>query len=403
MKINNALLVLSPIVLTACGDVFEPQLEDKHDAVLPPIIAAGESRSSLDNANTPPDAVGSFHASGASTYAYVTNSRANTVSVIDQSTLTVTNEIPVGERPVGLWPAPDGSAVYVANQIGGTLSRIDVTSLSVTATVPVGTRPTAVGGARNGSFVYVSREGPTSGIVVLNTQTLAASAFIPTDSIPADLVVTRDGAQLYAPAYFDGTVHEISTADNSVLRTLSVGANPLATTLTPDESRLWVPTFSDDEVAVVDLSSFAVVNTISGFSLPLDIAFSEDGSLAYVTGNQLGVHEVSVVDVAGGAIAGTIDVGGIPTTVTRSPNDGSIWVVNFFADNIAIIDVTSGTVSATIPVSTEPLFVAFVPRTPLERVQQAMDIVQSLRDAGNLSPTAGVQAPAAIDVDSEPD
>src|SRR5512140_1424383 len=45
---------------------------------------------------------------------YVTNERSGDVTVIDGATLKVTATLPVGERPRGIHPGPDGRTVYVA-------------------------------------------------------------------------------------------------------------------------------------------------------------------------------------------------------------------------------------------------------------------------------------------------
>ena len=52
-------------------------------------------------------------ASGPTERVFVTNERANTVSVISGSTLKVEATIAVGKQPRGIGLAPDGSALYV--------------------------------------------------------------------------------------------------------------------------------------------------------------------------------------------------------------------------------------------------------------------------------------------------
>jgi YVTN family beta-propeller protein len=46
--------------------------------------------------------------------AYVTNEKSNDISVIDTGTDKVLATVPVGERPRGIRPSPDGKHVYVA-------------------------------------------------------------------------------------------------------------------------------------------------------------------------------------------------------------------------------------------------------------------------------------------------
>ena len=75
---------------------------------------------------------------------YVTNYLANTVSVIDEATMTVTRTIPVGFNPDGVAVDPAARTVYVANFLGNSVSVIDEVTSTVTATIPVGSNPDGV-------------------------------------------------------------------------------------------------------------------------------------------------------------------------------------------------------------------------------------------------------------------
>ena len=71
----------------------------------------------------------------AAPFAYVANSGANTVSVIDTATNTVLVTIPVGQFPSGVAVTPDGKRAYVANQNTNNVSVIDAATNTVAATV----------------------------------------------------------------------------------------------------------------------------------------------------------------------------------------------------------------------------------------------------------------------------
>jgi YVTN family beta-propeller protein len=75
---------------------------------------------------------------------WVVNSASNDVSVIDISTPTHparVAHIPVGANPRGVVLAPDGSAAYVNNTLAGTVSVIDTSAYTVTAVITVTTLP----------------------------------------------------------------------------------------------------------------------------------------------------------------------------------------------------------------------------------------------------------------------
>jgi YVTN family beta-propeller protein len=82
----------------------------------------------------------------ATPFAYITNSNADSVSVLDIVSNTVVGApIAVGASPVGVAVHPAGTRVYVINFTANSVSVIDTATHSVTATIPVGLAPVAFG------------------------------------------------------------------------------------------------------------------------------------------------------------------------------------------------------------------------------------------------------------------
>lgn len=72
---------------------------------------------------------------------FVAGGRANRIFVLDESTLAIQKEIPVGNRVWGLALNKDGSRLYTTDGASHQVSVIDTTSDKVVATVPVGKMP----------------------------------------------------------------------------------------------------------------------------------------------------------------------------------------------------------------------------------------------------------------------
>ena len=70
--------------------------------------------------------------------AYVVNTRAGTVSVINTATNTVIATIPVGVEPVTVAVTPDSTRAYVTNSASASVSVINTATNTVIATIPVG-------------------------------------------------------------------------------------------------------------------------------------------------------------------------------------------------------------------------------------------------------------------------
>src|ERR1700682_4719506 len=70
-------------------------------------------------------------AAQAAPFAYITNTNANTVSVIDTASNTVTATVTVGTFPYGVAINPAGTRVYVTNQLANSVSVLDTASNTV--------------------------------------------------------------------------------------------------------------------------------------------------------------------------------------------------------------------------------------------------------------------------------
>src|SRR5215831_9495250 len=106
--------------------------------------------------------------------AYITNSRDNTVSVIDTATNTVVGSpVPVGIEPWGVAVTPDGSKVYVTDLSSNNVSVIDTaTNTVVGSPIPVGSQPYGVAVTPDGSKVYVATIGEdTVSVIATATNT----------------------------------------------------------------------------------------------------------------------------------------------------------------------------------------------------------------------------------------
>ena len=93
--------------------------------------------------------------------AYVSSRGADTVSVIDTATDTLSLSIPGFHAPVGLAVSPDGAKVFVANSGNDTVMELDTTTIGIT-TVPIAVPltlskgPTGIAISPDGTHAYVA-------------------------------------------------------------------------------------------------------------------------------------------------------------------------------------------------------------------------------------------------------
>jgi YVTN family beta-propeller protein len=145
------------------------------------------------------------------TRAIVTNSGANTVTILDIVHDAVVTTITVGNQPVAVATAADGSAGYVANYQSSTVSRIDLKTNTVTSTVAVGGNPTSVS-LTSGGILWV---GGAGFLTQVNTSTMGV---VGTESVA--------GKTIIALGYSDSLSELISTSVDSSGNVMEEDVNP---------------------------------------------------------------------------------------------------------------------------------------------------------------------------------
>jgi YVTN family beta-propeller protein len=211
--------------------------------------------------------------------AYITNTSAGTVSVIDTATNTVTATIAVGGTDTGVAVSPDGSKVYIGSFDTNTVSVIATATNRVIATIAVPS-PLGVAVSPDGGKVYVANFDASS-VSVIATATNAVTAVIalPVGSYPLGVAVTPDDSRVYVASCSGdcgstvsvGTVSVIATATNMVTATIPVGLNPHGVAVTPDGSKVYVANSASGSVSVIATATNTVTDTV--FGVPSAVAF----------------------------------------------------------------------------------------------------------------------------------
>jgi YVTN family beta-propeller protein len=75
------------------------------------------------------------------------------------------------------------------------------------------------------------------------------------------VAVNPAGTSVYVANRGSNTISVIETATNTVVATVSVGANPFGVAVTPDGTRVYVAHRSSNNVSVIDTASNTVVAT----------------------------------------------------------------------------------------------------------------------------------------------
>ena len=212
-----------------------------------------------------------------SNIAYVTDSGADNIAVVDLKTLEVTNHISTGKFPHGLRMTADGKKIYVANLKGGSVSAIDVLNEKAVAEVVVGKTPIQVAISVDGKYVYVSLAGENA-VAVVDTETMSLLEKIPVGHFPAQVFTDPKGRYIYVANQGteekpDQTISVIDVATNKVVKTIETGLMAHGIVTSNDGDYVYVTNMLEGNVSVIDVNKLEKVSKIQVESKPNGITY----------------------------------------------------------------------------------------------------------------------------------
>lgn len=196
-------------------------------------------------------------------------------------------------------------------------------------------------------------------VSVINVTTNTVIDTISVGANPCGVEVSPDGKNVYVINNDDNTVNVINTFYNSITATIPVGVEPRGICISPDGSKLYVTNNQDNTLNVIDAHTNNVIATVPVGYRAYGVAISPDGSKVYVTNHSaLSVH---ILNTATNTVSDTIPVGSGPLGIAFSLDGLKAYVANLYSNSISVINTTTQTVSATIPVGAEPWCIAIHP------------------------------------------
>jgi YVTN family beta-propeller protein len=229
----------------------------------------------------------------------------DTVFKIGTCPLAVMKAIPVCSAPLQIQSAPDGSTEIVTCY-NNAVSFIDTATDKVTTLPTPLYYPNGIDISPDGSTAYISSFIDSPPVIFsinlatrqLNPQTLTVNAY------PQNIFLTPDGAQLWVVFYQSSSVYVIDTLSMTVAATISVPGTPDGIAFTPDGTRAYVGILGGT-VSVIDTATLTQLASIPVADQPTGILVSKDGSRVYVDSAASTNPMFSVIDVATNKVIGT--------------------------------------------------------------------------------------------------
>ncbi len=296
---------------------------------------------------------------------YVTNTKSNSISIIDTTTFEVMGTIPLGPgKPNRVQFHPDGKTAWVIYDKSHDLGIVDVEAKKLAKRVKIGGNPYNLSFAPDGRTLYVlDWASETSGddVIVYNLATERIETKIEVSTWPAHGIFSRDARLLYVSGETAGDVTVIDTTTRqTATRIVHGGGDAMGLALSPDGRTLYLAAGENKAVLKVDTATHTITGTIPVPGIIHETTLTTDGKFLYTTLRK--ANKVVVISTADDKVVATIPQRAYPDLVVMDPAGRHAFVTNRYADLVAVIDVTTHKQIRTIPVGKAPHGMALRPR-----------------------------------------
>jgi YVTN family beta-propeller protein len=306
---------------------------------------------------------------GAKPLVYVPNTKDNTVTVIDQATMTVTGTFPVGPEPQHVVPSYDLKTLYVASDLvsaGGSLTPIDPTTGTPGPPIKVADPYNLYFTPDGGSAIVVAEELKRLDFYDPHTFVLQQSVPVPECAGVDHMDFTADGRTALFSCEFASKMIVLDVASRTVVRTIALtqvpNGKPQDVKLSPDGKTFYVADMNANGVYLIDGQAQAVQTFVPTGSMTHGLYVSRDSSRLYVTNR--GEGSVSVIDLATRQVSTKWQIpgGGSPDMGNISADGSKFWVSGRYDGVVYVLSTDDGHLIKKIKVGNGPHGLAVWPQ-----------------------------------------
>jgi YVTN family beta-propeller protein len=218
---------------------------------------------------------------------YVTNAAADSVSVMDTHTNSVSAVIAVPDSPVCCVASTSGQYVYVSCLAARSVAVIDAAGDSVIRTISIDGKPDRLGILPNDSFLYVAH-GDSAIVSVVSTSDDSVVARVAVAGIPTGIAVKPGGEYVYVAS--ETGIAVIRTSDNTVTLSATVSGSPADVEFSPTGDTVYAPCPSARNLVLLRSSNLTSIDQVShdslGWQSPRHASVLPGGQCIYVTSSQ---------------------------------------------------------------------------------------------------------------------
>jgi YVTN family beta-propeller protein len=296
---------------------------------------------------------------------YVTNTRSDSISVIDTETFEVVATIPLGPgKPNRVVFHPEGKQAWVVYDKSHDLGVVDAEARRLVRRVKIGGNPYNLAFSPDGRYLYVldwSSDTSNDEVIVYDLRTDRVEARIEVSTWPAHAIFSRDARRLYVSGETAGDVTVIDTVSRAIVgRVVHGGGDAMGLALTADGATLYAAAGENKAVIKIDTATHKVVGEIPLPGIVHEAVLTLDGRFLYTTLRKS--NQIVVVRTADDHIVATIPQKGYPDLLVMEPSGRHALVTNRHANAVTVIDVARHAQVRSIAVGKAPHGMALRPR-----------------------------------------
>jgi len=247
-----------------------------------------------------------------------------------------------------------GNALYVANYNSGSMTVVRTADCTVIRTVEVGFSPDGIAVTPNGEHVYV---GCYQSIAVTDTVDNRVVRQISSGHCRlTDATGSPSGEHIYMTAYLPtdfptSGVLIVRTQSDTIEGTIPVSGDPWSIVVSPNGRDAYVAGGAGRFVAVVDLASRQIVTQIPSSSTPVALAVSANGDYVYVACNGGAVERIAT---GSNSVDHTAILGQDLRDIAVLASGDWVYVSDATSDCVYVLNSTDLSVADSVPVGRRP-------------------------------------------------
>ena len=315
-------------------------------------------------------------------FAYVANSGANTVTVLDLVYVRVDRTLRVGPNPIEVVGNPRKAEVYVLSREtgspAGSVAVIDTSRNEVVATLPVRQDPVALSVDPTGARAFVANTASGS-ISILDLEARRTLASISTPPGPTSALISPDGRAILVTHSATGEVALYSAGlpgaaepPLTLRNTYSGCRGATSPVILPDSSKAFIACQAASQIMSISLaaapnsraarhdSSLTADHVLALLDVgesPEHLILKPDGGELFVSNAVSG--SITEVSTTTNEVSQTFGIGNRPQHSIVSADNSALWVANSGADTLSLYSIDDGKRLPSLHVGAAPDALAF--------------------------------------------